>query len=79
MAREDGIEIKQYYLDNGIFALQEFKERCDRNKKRYSFSGVEAKHQNRVAEQNIQTVTLWARANMLHLATHWPQHANSSF
>ncbi len=49
-----------------------------RNQK-YSFSGVGAKHQNGVAERNIKTVAQWARANMLHLATHWPQHANSTY
>ncbi len=24
-------------------------------------------------------VAQWARANMLHVATHWPQHANSKY
>ena len=78
MAKEDGIEIKQYHSDNGIFASQEFKEHCDRSKRKYSFSGVGAKHQNGVAERNIKTIAQWARADMLHLATHWPQYASSS-
>jgi hypothetical protein len=78
MAKEVGIEIKQYLLDNGIFASQEFKEYCDRSKRKYSFSGVGAKHQNGVAERNIKTIAQWAQANMLHLATHWPQYASSS-
>jgi hypothetical protein len=59
-----------------FLVLQEFKEHCNKNKKTYSFSGVRAKHQNGVAEQNIKTIAQWACANMLHLATHWPQHAN---
>ena len=45
----------------------------------FLFCGVGAKHQNGVAEQNIKTVAQWARANMLHLAAHWPQYASSTF
>ncbi len=56
MAKEVGIEIKQYHSDNGIFASQEFKEHWDRSKRKYSFGGVGAKHQNGVAERNIKTI-----------------------
>jgi hypothetical protein len=34
---------------------------------------------NGVAKRNIKTVAQWARANMLHLALHWPAQANISF
>jgi hypothetical protein len=37
------------------------------------------KPQNRIAERNIKTVAQWAHANMLHVATNWPQHANSKY
>jgi hypothetical protein len=40
---------------------------------------VGAKHQNGIAERNIKTVAQWARANMLHLATHWPAAANTKY
>jgi hypothetical protein len=43
------------------------------------FSGVGAKHQNGIAKRNIKAIAQWARANMLHVATHWPQHANSKY
>ena len=33
---------------------------------------------NAVAEQNIKTVSSWGRANMLHLAYHWPARAKLS-
>ena len=29
-----------------------------------------------IAERNIGTVAQWARANLLHLACHWPAHAS---
>ena len=79
MAREEGFNIKSYHADNGIFSSTDFKDHCERNRLKFSFGGVGAKHQNGVAERNIKTVAQWARANMLHLATHWPQHASSSF
>jgi hypothetical protein len=79
MAREEGFCIKAYHSDNGIFTSPEFKNHCAQYNQKYSFGGVGAKHQNGVAERNIKTVAQWARANMLHLATHWPQHANSTY
>ena len=79
MARDEGFNIKSYHADNGIFSSADFKEHCERNRIKFSFGGVGAKHQNGVAERNIKTVAQWARANMLHLATHWPQHASSTF
>ena len=79
LAEDEGFRIQKYHADNGIFAKSEFKEHCDRRKIKYNFSGVGAKHQNGIAERNIKTVAQYARANMLHLATHWPQQANASF
>ncbi len=78
-ARDAGFKIKRYHSDNGIFSKAEFTAHCDRNDQKYDFSGVGAHFQNGVAERNIKTVAEWARANMLHLATHWPQQANLSF
>jgi hypothetical protein len=79
MAREEGFNIKSYHSDNGIFATANFKAHFERSQQTFSFSGVSAKHQNGIAERNIKTVAHWARANMLHLATHWPQCADSKF
>ncbi len=79
MAQEEGFWIKGYHSDNDIFASPEFKNHCAQHHQKYSFSGVGAKHQNGVSERNIKTVAQWARANILHLATHWPQHANSTY
>jgi hypothetical protein len=79
MARNNGITIKSFQADNDIFAKSEFKDYCERNRIKFSFCGVGAKHQNGVAKQNIKTVAQWAGANMLHLAAHWPQYASSTF
>jgi hypothetical protein len=56
-----------------------FKEECDLKRQGYLFRGVGAHHQNGVAEQNIITIANWEEANMLHMAHHWPEHANIHF
>jgi hypothetical protein len=76
---EEGFKVKEYHSNNGFFSSAEFKEHCTRQHQKYSFSGIGAKHQNGIAKRNIKTVAHWARANMLHVATHWPQHANSKY
>ncbi len=76
---EEGFKIKEYHSNNGIFSSAEFKEHCMQQHQKYSFSGIGAKHQNGISKRNIKTVTQWARANMLYVATHWPQHANSKY
>ena len=76
LAREEGFKIKSYHSDNGVFASAEFKTDCEELEQKIDFSGVGAQHQNGVAERNIGTVSTWARANMLHSAYHWPQHAS---
>ena len=71
-AKREGFSVKKYHSDNGVFASEAFKKDCDSKSQTYSFSGVGAHHQNGVAERNIKTVAQWARACMLHAATHWP-------
>jgi hypothetical protein len=79
MAQEEGIKIKSYHSNNRIFAATEFKDHCNCQQMKYSFSGVGAKHQNGIIECNIKTIAQWARANMLHLANSWLQYADSKY
>ncbi len=71
-AQQEGISIKKYHADNGVFALNTFKEDYALLDQRYLFRGAGAHHQNGIAERNIKTVAQWACANMLHFAHHWP-------
>ena len=75
-ANEEGILVKAYHSDNGVFASDAFKNECQQHGQKLTFSGVGAHHQNGVAERNIKTISQWARANMLHAAYHWHEHAN---
>jgi hypothetical protein len=56
LARQEGITVKEYHADNGIFASNVFKEDCDSLHQQYLFSGVGAHHQNGIAGRNIKTV-----------------------
>lgn len=76
LAYDEGIKIKHFHSDNGVFASAAFRTDCETNSQKISFSGVGAHHQNGVAERNIKTISQWARANMLHAAFHWHEHAN---
>ncbi len=69
---DEGFRIKAFHLNNRFFAAANFQEHCKQQQQWFSFSGVGAKHQNGIVEQNTKTVAQWACANMLNLATHWP-------
>ncbi len=79
LAMEKGFKVKEYHSNNGFFSSAEFKEHCTQQHQKYLFSGIGAKHQNGISKRNIKTVAQWVHTNMLHVATHWPQHANSKY
>ena len=75
-AMQHGVQIKRYRADNHPFKSQEFQKSLDSTRQTITFSGVGAKHQNGIAERTIQTISMWARAMLLHAVLHWPDAAN---
>jgi hypothetical protein len=75
-AMQHGVQIKRYRADNHPFKSREFQKSLDPTRQSITFSGVDAKHQNGVAERTIQTISTWARAMLLHSVLHWPDAAN---
>jgi hypothetical protein len=71
---EFGVHPKEYLADNHPFRSAEFVQDCTNQRQKLLFSGVGAKHQNRV-ERSIQTIFNWSRALMLHFILHWPQES----
>ena len=69
-----GVKVKNYHSDNGVYDATTFWNDCLAKDQSQSFSGVGAKHQNAVAERNIQTICYWARHMMVHAAVHWPNN-----
>jgi hypothetical protein len=64
--------IKCYHTDNGIFASKDFRQNCIKQQQRIQFCGVNAHHQNGIAEQHIRTVTERARTMLIHAMIRWP-------
>ncbi len=55
-----------------------FRDDCISKDQSQTFSGVGAKHQNAVAERNMQTICYWARHMMVHAAVHWPSNGSDN-
>eukprot|EP00956_Cyclotella_meneghiniana_P008774 scaffold12007_cov42-Cyclotella_meneghiniana.AAC.5 len=65
------VTVKHYHSDNGVFDSTLFREACEEENQKQSFSGVGAQHQNAEAERAIQTVMYMARTFMIHAALQW--------
>ncbi|MGH3053526.1 MAG: hypothetical protein ACRDL7_00935 [Gaiellaceae bacterium] len=79
MSANNGVHIKNYCGDNGVFASKDFRGELALQKQGLTLSGVGAHHQNGVAERAIQTVTAHARIMMLHAALRWPSTTDASY
>jgi hypothetical protein len=73
LASQFNRSIKCYHTDNGIFASKEFRQSCVNQNQRIKFCGINAHHQNRIAERHIQTVTERARTMLIHAMIQWPE------
>jgi hypothetical protein len=73
-----GVTIKNFHSDNGVYDASVFRDDCISKDQSQTFSGVGAKHQNAVAERNIQTICYWARHMMVHAAVHWPSNGSDN-
>ena len=69
LASESGNIIRHYHADNGLFDTKAFKQSIRVAGQTLSFCGVNAHHQNGVAERRIRNVTEGAQTALLH-ATH---------
>jgi hypothetical protein len=64
--------IRCYHTDNGIVASKEFRASCFQQKQCIKFCGVNAHHQNGIAERHIRTITERARTMLIHAMISWP-------
>ena len=68
-----GITVKAYHADNGIFRAHKWIRACAKQKQRLTFAGVNALHQNGVAERRIRELQEMAQTMMVHANRRWPQ------
>ena len=72
-AQSQGVVIKGYHTDNGIFNSSEFMEELLKKQQKIRFNGAGASHQNGSAERAIKTVVNMARTMLTHAALRFPE------
>ena len=71
-AQSQGVVIKLYHTDNGIFNASEFMEDLFKNQQNIRFSEAGASHQNGAAERVINTVVTMSITMLIHAALRCP-------
>jgi len=71
-ARRHGVTVKNYLADNGIFKANLWVEECKKQGQGLTFAGVNAHHQNGVAERKIRELQDMARTMLIHANSRWP-------
>ena len=70
-SRQNGIKIKGYHSDNGIFSCTEWRNDCQIKMQATRYTGVGAHHQNGIVERKIQTLQDMSRAMLIHAHNKW--------
>lgn len=71
-ARSLGVTILHYHADNGRFADNMFLKATADARQSISFCGVNAHHQNSIAEKRIRDLQDAARTQLIHAKHRWP-------
>ena len=69
---EMGVTVRHYHCDNGQFADNKFLAHCKTNRISVSYCGVNAHHQNGLAECTIGILRDEARVALWHVVFRWP-------
>ena len=67
-AQSQGVVIKGYHTDNGIFNASEFMEELLKQQQKISFSVAGASHHNGAAERAIKMLVTMERTMLMHAA-----------
>ena len=72
-AKERGVIIQAYDADNGIFKAYKWVTACCEKGQPLTFAGVNAHHQNGIAERRIPTLQELTRTMLIHANHRWPK------
>jgi transposase InsO family protein len=73
-SKDRGVTIQTYYhADNRIFRAHKWVEACKNKGQSLTFAGVNAHHQNGMAERRIRTLQEHARTMLIHANQRWPK------
>ena len=75
--RTHDVSVKGYRADNHIYNSNLFRQSCSASGQGLSFSGVNAHHQNGVAERKIGHITNLARTMLFHAMLSWSTHVTT--
>ena len=78
LSLDHGVLIDSYMADNGVFKANAFVQHIRTHNQKLKYCGVNAHHQNAIAERSIRTVSECARALLLHASLHWKEGIDSS-
>ena len=70
-ARRHGITVQNYLADNGIFKANQWVSECRKGGQGLTFAGVNAHHQNGMAERRIKELQSMARTMLIHANSRW--------
>ena len=70
-AANRGVTIQAYHADNGIFKAKKWMEECHQQKQNLTFAGVNAHHQNGIAERRIHKLQEMTRGMLIHTSKWW--------
>ena len=72
-ARSHEVSVKAYHADNGMFKAKHWIEDYNLNHQAMTFAGVNAHHQNGIAERRIKQLQDQSRSMLLHAISRCPQ------
>ena len=78
MCLDNGILVESYMGDNGVFKAKAFVKHIRDHNQQVHYCGVNAHHQNSVAERSIRTVSEIARSMILHSSMRWKNGIDAS-
>ena len=67
-----GVRVQAYHADNGIFKAKKWVEECRQRKQNLTIAGVNAYHQNGIAERRIHELQETTRVMLIHTTKRWP-------
>jgi hypothetical protein len=77
-AKRHGITVENYHADNGIFKARLWTDTCAKDGQGLTFAGVNAHHQNGVAERRIKELQEMARSMLIHASSRWPDSVTAN-
>ena len=76
-AADRGIQVRAYHADNGVFRAKAWVAACAKANQRMTYAGVNAHHENGIAEKRIRDLQDLARTMLLHASRRWPKAINA--